>query len=155
MERIENTVAFMEKCRVLLEQGETVTLPVQGNSMAPFLVHRRDTVTVAKPTGKRKVGDIVLYQRAGGAYILHRICAVRGDSYTLIGDAHTVREYGVRQEQIFGIVTEISRKGSAEKPGTFWWEFFSRIWVRIIPLRPTAVGIYSTWMKCSGRRKGL
>ena len=143
MERIENTAAFMEKFRLLLEEGATLTLPVQGSSMAPFLVDQRDTVQIEKPTAPLKTGDIVLYQRANGTYILHRICAVQEYSYTLIGDAHTFRESGIKEHQIFGIVVNAQRKGITQHPGSFWWEFFARIWVRIIPLRPFLLRMYS------------
>ena len=27
-------------------------------------------------------------------------------------------------------------------PGDFWWEFFARVWVRLIPLRPVLTRIY-------------
>lgn len=155
MEQMENTAAFMEKFRLLLEQGETLSLPVQGSSMVPFLVHRRDMVFVAKPSRPLKVGDIVLYQRSNGAYILHRICAVCNGSYTLIGDAHTIREPGIRKEQIFGIVVEVRRKGALQQPGKLWWEFFAHIWVRIIPLRPVVLGIYSVLMNRLKRGKSL
>lgn len=143
MEQIENTATFMEKFQLLLGQGEALPLPVQGSSMTPFLVHRRDAVLIEKPSRPLKVGDIVLYQRANGAYILHRICAVCNGSYTLIGDAHTIREPGIGKEQIFGVVVEARRKGAVQRPGTFWWECFARIWVRIIPLRPAVLRIYS------------
>lgn len=147
MERIENTAAFMETFRLLLEQGETLTLPVQGSSMAPFLVHQRDTVQITKPTKPLKVGDITLYQRTNGAYILHRICAAKNGVYTLIGDAHTLREPGIRAEQIFGVAVRAQRKGAIQQPGTFWWEFFARVWVRLIPLRPFVLCLYSFMTK--------
>lgn len=142
-----NTAVFMEKFQALLEQGETLPLPVQGNSMAPFLVHKRDQVWITKPDKPLGIGDIVLYQRASGAYILHRICAVNEDGYTLIGDAHKIRETGVRREQVFGIVVRAQRKGSLQEPGCFWWEFFARVWPRVIPIRSGLLRLYSNVKK--------
>ena len=76
MEEIQDTVAFMQKFQQLLEQGETLMLPVLGHSMSPFLVHKRDTVWLAATHGPYKKGDIILYRRGSGSYILHRICAL-------------------------------------------------------------------------------
>ena len=151
VERVENTAALLERYRVLLEQGETLPVPIVGSSMAPFLVHLRDTVWVAAPVRPLKVGDIVLYQRDSGAYILHRICAVEGDRFTLIGDAHTVREPGIRRDQIFGVVVSAQRKGKEQAPGCFWWGFFAHIWPRIIGLRPALLHTYSILTKLFGR----
>lgn len=143
----ENTAALMERYRILLTQGETLPVPIVGSSMAPFLVHQRDTVMVAAPVRPLKTGDIVLYQRSSGAFILHRICAVQGETFTLIGDAHTVRETGIRRDQIFGVVRFAHRKGKEQSPGCFWWEFFARVWPRIIFLRPMLLWGYSILTK--------
>lgn len=147
VERVENTAVMMERYRALLAQGDTLPVPVVGNSMAPFLVHLRDTVLVAAPVRPLKTGDIVLYQRDSGAYILHRICAVQGESFTLIGDAHTVREPGIRRDQIFGVVVSAQRKGREQTPGCFWWDFFACVWPRVIAFRPAMLRTYSILIK--------
>ena len=147
MKNMENTAAFMEKYRLLLEQGETLTLPVLGGSMAPFLVDRRDAVWLTAPARPPRVGDIVLYQRKNGAYILHRICKKQGGVYTLVGDAQTIVEPGIEENQIFAVAVRARRKGKTQKPGCFWWEFFARIWVRVIPLRPALLRAYSLLTK--------
>ena len=146
MEHCSNTALFMEKFRLLLENGEELALPVQGNSMVPFLVNRRDTVWLRKPAKPLKVGDIVLYQRENGQYILHRIHSIQADSFTLVGDAHQVLEPGVRREQIFGRVTRVYRKGKTVGPDSFCWKFFAVVWIRMIRLRPTAMRVYG-WAK--------
>ena len=58
----------------LLEQGQTVTLQVTGISMMPLWMHRRDQVVLEHcQEGSLKNGDIVLYRRENGQYVLHRI----------------------------------------------------------------------------------
>lgn len=143
METQKDTAAFMATFCRLLQAGETLSLPVLGSSMAPFLVHRRDTVWLSAPTRPLKAGDIVLYRRRNGEYILHRVRSVKGGVYTMIGDAHTVSEPGIAPAQILGIVTHALRKGKTQQPGTFWWEFFARFWVRVIPLRPIFLRVYT------------
>lgn len=151
MERREDTRGLMERYRTLLAAGETLSLPVQGSSMAPFLVHRRDAVWLSAPKDPLRVGEVALYQRRDGSYLLHRICRVEGDRFTMVGDAHTVTEPGVSREQIFAVVTGVRRKGKELRPGSLWWEFFARVWVRVIPLRPAILRLYGALSKCFGR----
>ena len=150
MERVTksaDTTQLMETYRELLQSVDTLPLLVRGNSMAPFLVDGRDTVYLTRLDRPLKVGDIVLYKRTNGDYILHRICKVEGAAYCMIGDAHTVHEWGISREQIFARVSWVQRKGKQQKPGCFWWFFFEKVWIRIIPLRPTLQRVYSLLFK--------
>ena len=136
MEQYRNTALYVEKARLLLEAGEQVPLPVQGGSMAPFLVNRRDQVWLEKPEPPIRVGDMLLYQRESGQYILHRVSRIRPDGeMTMIGDAHSVREPGIRPGQVLGRVVRVCRKGKLLEPGSFVWEFFAKVWIRMIPVR--------------------
>ena len=56
-------------------------------------------------------------------------------------------------DQIFALITKVKRKGSILQPGDFWWEFFEHIWIRIVPLRRLAVGMYSAFCKLVHRGK--
>ena len=127
----------------LLELTQAVPLVVTGGSMNPFLVHGRDTVYLSKVTRPVKRGDILFYQRDNGQYVLHRVCRVEGETFCLVGDAQTQREPGVRRDQILAVVTAVRRKGKLLKAGSFWWEFFEKVWIRMIPLRPLAVRVYA------------
>ena len=64
---------------------ESVTLPVNGHSMLPFIVGWRDCVTLQKPA-QVKVGDVVLAWVEGRRYVLHRIIRIDGECVTLMGD---------------------------------------------------------------------
>lgn len=156
LHKVVDTRELLESYRELLPQVDTLPLVVSGNSMSPFLVHGRDTVHLAAP-GARPLqkGDIVLYQREDGSYILHRICGVSSTvppAYSIIGDAHTVVERNVRREQIFAVVKWVDRKGKRQAPGSFWWEFFARVWVRMIPLRRPLLRAYTSLCHKRGRR---
>ena len=142
-----DTRALLESYRDLLPQVESLPLEITGSSMAPFLVHGRDTVRLSAVRRPLHVGDMVLYQRDNGAYILHRICRIDGQTFTLVGDAHTVVEPGIRPDQIFALVTEVTRNQKKLTPGSFWWEFFEKIWIRIIPLRPWLLRLVSASRK--------
>lgn len=138
---------LMPALLALLEETETVPLVISGSSMTPFLVHGRDTVYLSKTAAPLKRGDMILYRRDSGDYILHRIFRAEGDTYTLVGDAQTMLEPGIRSEQVLAVVTAVRRKGKLLKQGSFWWNFFGKVWIRMVPLRPAARAVYSCFVK--------
>ena len=107
--RIVDIDAYMPVLRELLAQGRSVSLTVTGESMSPFLRHGRDQIRLEGVTAPPKRGDMVLFQRRNGQYIMHRILRRLPDgNYALIGDG---------QE-------------------SFWWRFFAGPWLMLLPLRP-------------------
>ena len=141
---------LMPRLLELLEVTEPVPLVISGSSMTPFLVHGRDTVYLSKVNGPLRRGDMVLYRRDSGSYILHRICRVEADSYTMVGDAQVWLEPGIRPDQILAKVTAVRRKGKLLQPGSFWWNFFEKIWLRMVPLRPAVLAGYVRLKKLFG-----
>ncbi len=137
-----DTQEYVAMLRELIEQGHEVNLRIAGNSMLPFLLHQRDVVYVTQPDRPLKVGDIVFYQRQNGQFIMHRICRIRNDGYYTVGDAQQLIEGPLDREQIFGLVTKVCRKGKLIGPGSFWWEFFARVWIRMVPLRHFVMRVY-------------
>lgn len=141
---------LLEEYRRLLQEDpriEALPLIVSGSSMSPFLIHGRDTVYLSRLTRPARRGDILLYQRRNGAYILHRVWKVENDSCTMVGDAQVDLEPGIRDDQIIAIVTAADRKGRRMAPGSFWWEFFEKVWIRIVPLRHRIWRIYGAFRK--------
>lgn len=126
----------------LLEEVDNIPLVISGGSMSPFLVHHRDTVYLSKVRQLPKRGDMILYLRDSGQYVLHRVYRATED-YTMVGDAQTILEHGIRSDQILAIVTAVRRKGQLLQPGSFWWEFFRIVWIRLVPLRPLLSAIYA------------
>ncbi len=141
MER-KNTVfspdVLLEEYRELLKDDKIEALPlvISGNSMSPFLIHGRDTVYLSRLTRSVKKGDVLLYQRKTGAYVLHRVYKIENNCFTMVGDAQTELEPGIHPEQVLAIMTMAERKGKKQAPGTFWWEFFEKVWIRMLPVRP-------------------
>ena len=138
---------LMPALLALMEETGTVPLVISGSSMTPFLVHGRDTVYLSKVTAPLKRGDMILYRRDSGAYILHRIFRSEGDIYTLVGDAQTMLEPGIRADQVLAVVTAVRRKGKLLKQGSFWWDFFEKVWIRMVPLRPAVRAAYFCFAK--------
>jgi len=133
----------VERLLVILDAAEAAPLVISGNSMSPFLVHGRDTVYLSKVKRPLKKGDIIFYRRDSGAYVLHRICRVTGQTYSLVGDAQYIIEPGIRQDQVLALAVAVRRKGRLLKPGSFWWDFFEKVWIRMIPFRRCFVAAYT------------
>lgn len=132
----------------IIKTGKDVSLLVSGSSMSPFLIHHRDTIIISKPTQPLKRGDMVFYQRLTGQYVMHRIHHIdkNGNLY-IIGDAQTEIEGPVSPNQVFGIIHKVIRKGKKLQKGNFWWWFFEKIWIRIVPLRPYIIKMVSVVRK--------
>ncbi len=137
MARILDTQAFLDTICDLLRQGEkNVPIPVVGSSMVPFLVNG-DTVYLDLPDTPIKRGDILLYTRAGGRYILHRVYKVKKDgSFIMVGDGQTQLEHLPSREQIHARVTRARHKGKEQRPGQLRWWAYRCLWLWLLPLRP-------------------
>ena len=141
---------LMEQLPQLLQQAESMPLVISGNSMSPFLIHGRDTVYLSKVTKPPKRGDIVLFKRKSGAYILHRIYRQCGNSYDLLGDGQLGIEPGIVPAQMLAIVNVVRRKGKLLRKGNLCWAFFAHVWPALLPLRRILFRIRSAIM---ARRK--
>lgn len=134
--KIIDSKEYLGAVKDLVLSGRTVSLTVTGGSMTPFLAGGRDRVFLSPVTAPLRKGNVVMYTRPNGQYILHRIVRVRECSvFDIAGDAQTEIECGVRREQIFAKVTSIERKGKRISPPSFFWFFFAHIWIRLIPAR--------------------
>ena len=134
---------LMPQLPQLLQQAEAVPLVISGNSMSPFLVHGRDKVYLSKLTRPPKRGDMILYRRKNGRYILHRIYRVREGQYDLIGDGQLVIERGICDAQILATVCAVHRKGKLLRKGNLCWEFFEHVWLALVPWRGRILRLYT------------
>ena len=143
---------LMEPLLSLLEETTAVPLVISGGSMTPFLVHRRDTVYLSKVDRQLRRGDMVLYQRDNGRYVLHRVLQVDGGVYTMIGDAQIQSEPNIRRDQVRAVVTAVLRKDKLLKKGSFWWDFFEKVWIRLVPIRPLVRNVYTAAKRLLGNK---
>lgn len=83
-----DTKAYLDSVCAMLKDGSTaVPVPVKGSSMVPFF-REGDTVYLDSGAAEASCRDIVLYTRASGDYILHRIVSVSSNGrFTILGDA--------------------------------------------------------------------
>ena len=125
----------------LLEHTSAVPLTVTGSSMTPFLQPERDTVYLKKQDAPIKKGNIVLYKRQNGQYILHRVYRAAPEELQLIGDGQTGIEPGISPKSVIAVVDAVRRNGKLLKPGHPVWFFYEKLWLNMIPLRPRIRGL--------------
>ena len=125
--------ALAEVVRLQLENGGRANLTVTGNSMYPMLKSHRDSVTLIPPANLRK-GDVVLFQRSSGAYILHRIIAVTATGYVCCGDNQVIRE-SVSREQMIAVVDGFVRKGKQHAVNAGYYRLYSAAWMGLFGFR--------------------
>ncbi len=126
-----------------LKENKTLTYSNVGVSMLPLLRQGRDTFTVTekeeyfKVTGERrfKAGDVVLYLRPPKSYVLHRIIEVRKDDYIILGDHCISKEYGIKDEDIMGIMTAFSRDGKNHTVEEASYLRYTKRTLRFYPVR--------------------
>lgn len=136
------TKIYLSFLKEMIEQNTDVSIVISGNSMSPFLVNQRDVIYLSKINRKLKKGDLVLYQRLSGQYVVHRIVKVKKSGYYLAGDNQIAIEGPILDKQIFGLVTKVKRKGKWIEAGNFWWEFFEHVWIWVLPWRMIILKIY-------------
>ncbi len=106
--RMETLLPFIEEA---FERNQKFKIPITGTSMNPLLIQGRDFVFIEKPDFPLQVGDIPLYRRDDGAFVLHRIVKKGVKDYTLSGDNQFLLEHGITDEHIIGVVTALCIDG--------------------------------------------
>lgn len=134
---------LMPEYEELLRAGAVLPLVVSGGSMLPFLAPGRDTVCLKAIDRPLRRGDIVLYRRADGRYILHRLNRISGEKCWFVGDAQDDIEGPLDVKCAIAYVVEVLRKGKSQKPGCFCWDFFENIWPRAVGSRRRLIKLYS------------
>lgn len=108
MEKEVVSVRLEELWPVMKEQldaGGRVKFGPKGTSMLPMLRQGTDSVEIEKAPERLKKYDLPLYRRESGQFVLHRVVGVKKDGYVMRGDNQTVREYGIKSEQILAVVS--------------------------------------------------
>lgn len=128
----------------LINDGTDVKFTVTGNSMNPMVYHHRDSVILTKcdPLNLKK-GQIPLYKRPGGQYVLHRIIKVNADSYNITGDRQTEIEYNVPKESVLCVVKGFYRKDKYHSCDEPFYRFYSSVWMFLRPVRIPILHIFS------------
>ena len=122
------TVSFNELYPVIQEvlaTGGEFTVYPGGTSMLPTIRPAEDAVVLTAPQSIR-VGDIILYRRDSGVFVLHRVVKVKKDgSLVTRGDNQFYSEMGVLPSQVIAVVARYYKgekailRGSAREKRIF------------------------------------
>ena len=126
----------------LVEDGVSVTLPVNGNSMLPFIIGGRESVILQRP-GQPKVGDVVLAWVDGCRYVVHRIIRISGHRVTLMGDGNLAGTEHCDAGDIKAIATHVV--DDRERTHCLydrWRMRAAEMWFRLRPVRRYLLAIY-------------
>lgn len=136
----------------LVEEGVSVTLPVNGRSMLPFIIGGKESVILQQPpkqdetrqgAPQMNLGDVVLAWVEGNRYVVHRIIRIDGDRVTLMGDGNLVGTEHCRLSDIKAIATHVV--GSDEQPHDLYTSrrmLGVRLWWWLLPIRRYLLAIY-------------
>ena len=143
MAKVVDTREYLDMvCRLLAEGKRDVPVPVAGSSMVPFL-HDGDTVYLSLLDSPPKKGDVVLYTRSTGQYVLHRIVKVNSDgSFLMLGDAQQELERIESRERLHARMTRAVHKGKPMTPGNSRWRFYATVWIWVWPWRRKLMSIF-------------
>ena len=145
----------MEQLREVLDlqltRGQAV-LPVTGGSMHPLL-REGDLVRLSAPSGAWRPGDIILYQRLDGQYVLHRIIKARSGLLLCCGEE-------IRQEQVLARAEARGRNGCWRELNSGQLCLRGRLWTALWPVRGPLLalrrqlGLLRKRLRGGRRRKG-
>lgn len=126
--------ALAEVIALQLETAGKANLTVTGYSMLPFLKQFRDSVQLEPVTAQLAPGDIALYRRDSGTYILHRVIRLTPEGYLFCGDNQYALE-PVRQDQLLARVCSYVRKGKRRDLGGTGYRMYCWWCVKLFGIR--------------------
>lgn len=101
--RLEDALPLIEKA---FSAGASFRFFQRGTSMLPMLRQGIDSVSLVSPEKREaKVGEVILYRRKNGAFVLHRAIALQPDgNFICRGDNQGVIERDVSPESVIGVL---------------------------------------------------
>ncbi len=105
----------------ILENGGSFSFMPKGKSMLPLIIEGSTKVAVSPVSCPLKKYDIILYKRADGQFVLHRIVKAKNEVYTLCGDNQVVYEHNITKDMVIGIVTAINTDGKNINSNNLWY----------------------------------
>lgn len=136
----------------LAKNGKLIYTNV-GDSMMPLIKQGRDLVIIKPVHSRLKKYDVPLYRRDSGQYVLHRILKVRKDDYIICGDNRWVKEYGITDKHIIGVLTGVVRKKKTISVTDKKYLFYVHLWCDFFPIRALIVRILNKLKKMYKQKK--
>ncbi|MBE6538640.1 MAG: hypothetical protein E7671_04155 [Ruminococcaceae bacterium] len=108
--KLEDALPLMEAA---FEAGAPFSFFQRGTSMLPMLREGIDSVRLVSPSVRKPLkGEVALYRRKSGAFVLHRVIKVEknGDLVTC-GDNQVILEKGVLRDSVIAVLDGFYRAG--------------------------------------------
>lgn len=136
----------------VLKDEQVIPIMPKGTSMCPFFLGDRDTLYLKRPVFPLKRGDIALYQRGDGTYIVHRVHHIikqnQSYSYYFLGDNQTWIEGPIGEKQILGVTSYYVRKNKKIDCSSDWtYNLLWRFWMLVRPIRPILNRLFTVLRK--------
>ena len=125
-----------------IKAGGTYRFYPKGKSMLPLIKEGADSVVLSS-VDKIAEGDIVLYKRQNGMFVIHRVVKI-SDTVSMCGDNQFYIEKDILIEQILAKVSAIYKKDRLVKLDSQGYNFY----VKMLPLR-------RFWLKNLCRAKNM
>lgn len=133
---------IIEEAIRLVEDGVSVTLPVDGRSMLPFIIGGRESVILQKPVSP-KPGDVVLAWVDGCRFVVHRIIRIAGEQVVLMGDGNLVGKEYCSLGDVKAIASHVvDADGRTHDLYCRWRCQAARLWWHLRPIRRYILAIY-------------
>ena len=133
---------IIEEAIRLVREGVCVTLPVDGQSMLPFIIGGKESVILQRPE-LIDVGDVVLAWVDGCRYVVHRIIKLDYDRVTLMGDGNLVVTEHCLLNDIKARVTHVvDAKERTHDINNRWRKWAAKMWFWLRPMRRSLLAIY-------------
>ena len=133
---------IIEEAIRLVDEGVSVTLPVNGQSMLPFIIGGKESVILQKPV-EPKVGDVVLAWVEGCRFVVHRIISISGNNVTLMGDGNIIGTEQCTLSDVKAIATHVvSADEKIRDLNNPWRLLATRLWFQLRPVRRYILAIY-------------
>ena len=137
-----NSDYIIEEAIRLVREGVSVTLPVDGQSMLPFIIGGKESVILQRP-GLIDVGDVVLAWVENRRYVVHRIIQIDDDRVTLMGDGNLVGTEHCLLSDIKARVTHVvDAKERTHDMNNRWRKLAAKMWFWLRPMRRYLLAIY-------------
>lgn len=119
----------------LVQDGVSVTFPVKGRSMLPFIFGSRESVILQKPDSLQS-GQVVLAEVGPDRYVVHRIIKVTKDLITLMGDGNIRGTESCTPDKVLAIATHVVDENGIRRPLYSKARIAkAKLWYHIRPLR--------------------
>ncbi|MDO4746444.1 MAG: S24/S26 family peptidase [Bacillota bacterium] len=110
-------LSLAEFVRPFAANGQEISVSGRGTSMLPTINEDCSLVMAPLPPDGARAGDVLLYARANGQSVIHRVWRVSARAYDMMGDNQVVIERNVPKTAAVARVKTILYPDGTQAPG--------------------------------------